>query len=345
VSYNVYTMKNENGNQIILYTSEDGKIKLRVSVSPQENTVWLNQKQMAELFGTTKQNIGQHISNVLEQGELEENSVVKNFFTTAADGKDYDTMHYNLDMIISVGYRVNSLRGVQFRKWATNVLGEYMRKGFAMNDELLKEAGGGSYFKELIRRIRDIRSSEKVFYRQVLDIYATSVDYDPKAPETQEFFKIVQNKMFFAVNQMTAPEIIMGRANAELPFMGLTAFRGKQPKKSEVSTAKNYLTEEEIVKLNRIVSMYLDYAEDQAEQERAMTMKAWIAKLDSFLKFNKKEILSNAGAVSHETAVVHAERQYDIYKEKASGELSQVEIDFLESIKATYKLLEKKDKK
>jgi hypothetical protein len=338
-------MKSGNDKQILLYTTADGKINLRVAVSPKENTAWLTQAQMVELFNSSKSNISEHISHILADGELDEISVVRDYRTTATDGKDYNTKFYNLDMIISVGYRVNSLRGVQFRKWATGILNEYIRKGFAMNDELLKEAGGGNYFKELIQRIRDIRSSEKVFYRQILDIYATSIDYDPKASETQEFFKIVQNKMFFAVNKMTAPEIIVERANAKLPFMGLTAFRGTRPQKSEIVTAKNYLTEDEITKLNRITSMYLDYAEDQAEQEHAMKMKDWTKKLDGFLQFNKKEILQNAGSTNHETAIDHAEKQYDIYKVKSMGELTQVEKDFLENIKTTYKLLEKKDKK
>ena len=322
-----------------MYTTADGKITLRVSVEPSQNTVWLNQKQMADLFQTTKQNIGQHISNIIKQGELDEISVVKNFFITADDGKKYDTVHYNLDMIISVGYRVNSLRGVQFRKWATAILNEYIRKGFAINDDLLKEAGGGNYFKELIFRIRDIRSSEKVFYRQVLDIYATAIDYDPKADTTQDFFKLVQNKMFYAINGNTAPEIIFKRANAELPFMGLTAFRGQKPIKSETNIAKNYLSEKEITQLNRIVSMYLDYAEEMAEQEKTMTMKDWVTKLDSFLRFNNKDILLNAGKISRELADEHAKREYDKYKENTHDELTQVEQDFLDDIKRTYKLL------
>jgi len=340
-------MKNKhNDNQLLMYTTADGKTALRVAVSPTENTVWLTQKQMAELFQTTRENVTMHIGNVFDEGELEPEATSKDFLLVQKEGErdvERSVVHYNLDMIISVGYRVKSLRGTQFRIWATKVLNEYIRKGFAMNDELLKEAGGGNYFKELIGRIRDIRSSEKVFYRQVLDIYATSIDYDPKAETTKDFFKLVQNKMFYAINGHTAPEIIMYRANAELPFMGLTAFRGNQPQKSEVNLAKNYLSEHEIKKLNRIVSMYLDYAEEQAENGIPMKMADWVGKLDGFLKFNNKEILCDGGKVSREAADKHAELEYSKYKEKSQDALTQVEQDFLEDIKATYRLLENKN--
>ena len=339
-------MKNQqNDNQIIMYTTADGKTNLRVSISPEENTCWLSQKQLAELFQTTQQNVSLHINNIFDEGELDRNSVHKFFLYTADDGKNYNTSHYNLDMIIALGYRIKSTRGTQFRIWATRVLNEYIRKGFAMNDELLKEAGGGSYFKELLERIRDIRSSEKVFYRQVLDIYATAVDYDAGSETSRDFFKLVQNKMHYAVHGKTAAELIVDRANAELPFMGLTAFRGERPQKNEITIAKNYLNEKEIKQLNRIVSMYLDFAEEQAEQKITMTMKDWAKKLDAFLKFNNKEILLNAGKISHEIAVEHAEKEFDKYKTKTCDELTQVEKDFLDEIRRTYKLLENKKKK
>jgi len=340
--------KDKNDNQFLMYTTADGKTKLRVNVSPKENTVWLSQMQMAELFQTTKQNVSLHINNVLDEGELIKNSTVKEYLTVQREGNrdvERNIEYYNLDMIISVGYRIKSLRGTQFRIWATNVLNEYIRKGFAMNDELLKEAGGGSYFKELLQRIRDIRSSEKVFYRQILDIYATSVDYDPKSETTIEFFKVVQNKMHFAVHGKTAAELIVARANAELPFMGLTAFKGDFPVKSEITTAKNYLSEKEIKHLNLLVSMYLDYAENQANKEVTMTMNDWVLRLNEFLNFNKESILSNAGSISHETAVEHAENEYEKYKVKSYNELTQVEKDFLEIIHETYKLLENKKPK
>lgn len=337
--------KNSDSNQIFMYTTADGKTKLRVSVSPAENTCWLTRAQMVELFQSSESNIREHIKHIFEEGELVEDSVSRNFRAPAADGKDYMTKHYNLDVIISVGYRVKSLRGTQFRKWATNVLNEYIRKGFAMNDDLLKEAGGGDYFKELLQRIRDIRASEKVFYRQILDIYATSIDYDAGSETTIQFFKIVQNKMHFAVHGNTAAELIVERANSESPFMGLTAFKGDKPVKSEVILAKNYLNEQEIKQLNLITTMYLDYAELQANRGHLMKMKDWVEKLDAFLKNNELDILKNAGMISHELAVEHAELEYHKYAEKSQGILTQVEKDFLENIRATYKLLENKKKK
>ena len=324
-----------------MYTTQDGETKIRANFDVEQNTVWLSQAQMAELFMRDQSTISKHINNTYKDGELDKKSTMQKMHIA---NSDKPVEFFNLDVIISVGYRVKSLRGSQFRIWATKILHEYIKKGFAMNDELLKEAGGGNYFKELIQRIRDIRSSEKVFYRQILDIYATSIDYDPKAEVTKEFFKIVQNKMFYAVNKMTAPEIIVGRANAELPFMGLTAFRGNFPMKSEVNIAKNYLSEQEIKSLNRIVSMYLDYAEEMAEQEKAMTMQDWVKKLDKFLQFNNKEILLNAGSISREIADEHAFNEYDKYREKTHDELTQVERDFLQNIKETYKLLENKKK-
>lgn len=337
--------KFKSNNEFLMYATADGKIKIHVNIDLKQDTVWLTQMQMAELFDTTKQNISNHIHNIFNENELEEISVVKEFLTAANDGKNYSTKHYNLDVIISVGYRVKSIRGTQFRIWANSILKEYIIKGFTMNDELLKEAGGGSYFKELLERLRDIRSSEKVFYRQILDIYATSIDYNPKAEMTIEFFKIVQNKMHYAIHGNTAPELIMQRANADLPFMGLTAFFGSKPRKDEIILAKNYLKEDEIIELNRIVSMYLDYAEDQANRHQVMYMKDWLERLDSFLTFNEREILANAGKISHDLAAEHAVKEYEKYQEKSKDELTQVEKDFLDTIHQTYKLLEGKKKK
>jgi hypothetical protein len=288
----------KSSSELLLYQSEDGRIKIQVRL--ENETVWLTQADMVELFQTTKQNISLHIKNIFEEGELEENSVVKEYLTTAADGKNYRTKHYNLDVIISVGYRVKSLRGTQFRIWATERLREYLIKGFSMNDDLLKQGGG--YFEELLDRIRDIRSSEKVFYRKVLEIYATSLDYDPRASITQQFFQTVQNKLHWAAHGHTAAEIIFQRANSELPFMGLTAFKGKKPTKQEISVAKNYLAEEELAVLNRLVSAYLDIAEINAMQQRPMYMKDWIEVLDGFIKMSRQDVLTHAGKITAEIA-------------------------------------------
>ena len=327
-------------NQIIMYQTEDGLTKIDVTL--ENETVWLNQLQMAELFQTTKQNISYHINNIFKEGELNSESVVKDFLTTAADGKPYNTHFYNLDVIISVGYRVKSLRGTQFRIWANRILKEYLIKGFAMNDELLKSSGGGDYFKELLERIRDIRSSERVFYRQILDIYATSIDYDKNAETSILFFKTVQNKMHFAVSGHTAPEIVYLRADSTKPFMGLTNFKGNRPQKSEILTAKNYLSEQELKELNAITSAYLDFAELQALRRKTMTMREWIEKLDDFLNMSDSEILQNAGTISHEMALEKAQSEYQKYKKQNQNELSQVEKDFLDSVKKTQKMLESK---
>ena len=327
-------------SQIIMYQTEDGMTKIEVTL--ENETVWLNQLQMAELFQTTKQNISYHINNIFKEGELDANSVVKDFLTTASDGKPYNTHFYNLDVIISVGYRVKSLRGTQFRIWANRVLKEYLIKGFAMNDDLLKASGGGDYFKELLERIRDIRSSERVFYRQILDIYATSIDYDKNAETSILFFKTVQNKMHFAVSGHTAPEIVYLRANSTKPFMGMTNFKGKRPQKSEIATAKNYLSEQELKELNAITSAYLDFAELQALRRKTMTMQDWISKLDDFLHMSDSEILKNAGTISHEMALEKAQGEYKKYKKQNQDDLSQVERDFLDSVKKTQKLLESK---
>ena len=327
-------------NEIIIYQTQDGQTKIDVRI--ENETVWLTQNQMVELFQSSKANISEHISHIFEEGELNENSVVRKFRTTAQDGKNYEVKHYNLDVIISVGYRVKSLRGTQFRIWATQILKEYMRKGFALNDDLLKQSGGGGYWKELLERIRDIRSSEKVFYRQILDIYATSTDYNPNADETKLFFKVVQNKMHFAAHGHTAAEIVYLRADSTKDNMGLTAFKGNHPKKDEVTVAKNYLDEKELNILNRITSAYLEFAELQAIRQIPMTMKDWIAKLDDFIKMTGSELLDNPGKISKLEAENKALAEYAKYKETIKDELSEVEKHFLESVKRTQKQLEKK---
>lgn len=320
-------------NQIIIYQTEDGLTKIDVAL--ENETVWLSQEQMAELFQRDRTVITKHIGNIFKEGELDEKSNVQ--FLHIANS-DKPVKLYSLDVIISVGYRVRSLRGTQFRIWANSVLKEYLIKGFAMNDELLKSSGGGNYFKELLERIRDIRSSEKVFYRQILDIYATSIDYNKDAETSVLFFKTVQNKMHFAVTKHTAPELIYLRADSEKPFMGLTNFKGESPKKSEISYAKNYLTEQELKELNAITSAYLDFAELQALRKKPMTMNDWVNKLDDFLHMSDSEVLSNAGTISHEMAIEKAKEEYVKYKEKNIDELSQVEKDFLESAKKVQQL-------
>ena len=325
-----------NGN-IILYQTEDGKSRIEVTLC--NDTVWLTTDQMAELFQRNKSTISRHIKNVFEDGELNPDSVVAFFATTAADNKKYQVAYYNLDMIISVGYRVKSHRGVQFRIWATQVLREYLVKGFAMNDDLLKRAGGGNYFDELLSRIRDIRSSEKVFYRKILEIYALSIDYDPRTEATMQFFKTVQNKMHFSVHGHTAAEIIYERANAEKDFMGLTSWTGALPKRTDAEIAKNYLSSDELDTLNRIVSLYLDFAELQAKSHKPMYMKDWIQKLDDFLKLSGKELLSHAGKISAELAKQKADTEYDKFKERTTYSLSPVEIHFLENFEKEQKKL------
>ena len=331
-------------NEIIIYQTQDGQTKIDVRI--ENETVWLTQNQMAELFQTTKQNISLHIKNIFEEGELTEDSTVKDYLTVQNEGSrkvSRNVTHYNLDVIISVGYRVKSLRGTQFRIWATQVLKEYMKKGFALNDDLLKQAGGGGYWQELLERIRDIRSSEKVFYRQILDIYATSTDYNPNAEETKLFFKVVQNKMHFAAHGNTAAEVIYLRADSTKDNMGLTVFKGKHPKKDEVTVAKNYLDEKELNILNRITSAYLEFAELQAIRHIPMTMKDWIAKLDDFIKMTGSELLENPGKISKLEAENKALAEYAKYKETIKDELSEVEKHFLESVKQTQKQLEKKN--
>lgn len=323
--------------QFLLYQTPDGDSQIEVKL--QNDTVWLSLDQMAELFQRNKSTISRHVKNVLEDGELEEKSVVAFFATTATDSKTYSVAYYNLDMIISVGYRVHSYRGVQFRIWATKVLKEYIVKGFAMNDDLLKRAGGGNYFDELLARIRDIRSSEKVFYRKVLEIYALSIDYDPRVEMTQKFFKTVQNKMHYSVHGHTAAEIIYERADAQKDFMGLTTWAGAMPTKPEAEIAKNYLTHEEVKSLNRIVSLYLDFAEMQAEEHRPMYMKDWINILDDFLRISRKDILTHASKVSAKLAKEKADNEYDKFKERTQNNLSAVEIHFLENFEREQKRL------
>lgn len=332
--------------QFLLYQTPDGNSQIEVKL--QNDTVWLSLDQMAELFQRNKSTISRHIKNVLEDGELEEEATIANFATVQNEGTrkvERVIAFYNLDMIISVGYRVHSYRGVQFRIWATKVLKEYIVKGFAMNDDLLKRAGGGNYFDELLARIRDIRSSEKVFYRKVLEIYALSIDYDPRVEMTQKFFKTVQNKIHYSVHGHTAAEIIYERADAEKDFMGLTTWSGAMPTKPEAEIAKNYLTHEEVKSLNRIVSLYLDFAEMQAEEHRPMYMKDWVNILDDFLRISRKDILSHAGKISAKLAKEKADQQYDIFKERTKNNLSPVEIHFLENFEREQKRLMGGDKK
>ena len=323
-------------SNIIIYTTEDGLAKIETTFDG--DTVWLSIDQMAELFQRDRSVIGKHIRNIFKEGELQKESVWAKFAYTAADGKIYQVDYYNLDVIISVGYRVKSKRGTQFRIWATNILKEYMRKGFAMDDERLKNLGGGGYFKELLERIRDIRASEKVFYRQVLEIYATSIDYNPKAEISIQFFKKVQNKIHYAIHGQTAAEVIYNRADAEKEFMGLTSFAGKQPTLKEAVVAKNYLDEKELRAMGQLLSGYLDFAERQAEREQAMTMQNWAEHLDRILTMSGEQLLIGNGSVSHKQAVDKATGEYRKYKAKT---LSEVEKDYLDSIK----ILEQKTEK
>ena len=332
-------MEQPDKGQIILYQTQDGESKIEVTLA--NETVWLSADQMAELFQRNKSTISRHIKNVFEEGELQQNSVVAFFATTASDGKKYEVAFYNLDMIISIGYRVKSYRGVQFRIWATQTLKEYLIKGFALNDELLKNAGGGNYFDELLSRIRDIRSSEKIFYRKVLEIYALSIDYDPRTEVTKQFFATVQNKTHYSVHGHTAAEVIYNRADAEKDFMGLTTWTGMLPKKTDAEYAKNYLTEEELDILNRIVNLFLDFAELQAKSHTPMYMKDWIQKLDDFLKLSGKELLNQAGTISAEVAKLKANAEYDKFKARSLERLSPVEIHFIENFEKERKRLKK----
>lgn len=332
--------------ELIIYTTDDGHVSLQLRV--EEGTVWLSQMELAELFQTSKQNISLHIKNVIDEGELAEDSVVKDYLTTAADGKQYRVKYYNLDMILAVGYRVRSPRGTQFRQWATGTLREYLVKGFAMDDRRLKEPGGWDYFDELLERIRDIRASEKRFYQKVRDIYATSVDYAPRSDAAHLFFKKVQNKMLWAVTGHTAAELISRRADATLPNMGLTAWQGSRVRKQDVTISKNYLNREEIDELNRVVTMYLDYAEDQARRRKAMTMAQWEEKLDAFLSFNERDILSHAGSVSAKVAEALALQRYEEFNarrnETECRDADREDLKVLESLVKTAKTAKGKGK-
>lgn len=308
---------------------------INVEVLFEDETVWLTQEQMSVLFEKAKSTINEHIKHVFEEGELDKSVVVRNFRITtkhgAIEGKTQtrEVLYYNLDVIISVGYRVKSLRGTQFRQWATKRLNEYIRKGFTMDDDRLKQLGGGDYWHELIARIRDIRASEKVFYRQVLDIYATSIDYNPRSETSIEFFKKVQNKMHFAVHGQTAAEVIYNRADAEKEFMGLYTFEGNRPHLKDVVIAKNYLDEKELRVMGQLVSGYLDFAERQAERHQSMTMKDWSEHLDRILTMSGEQLLEGNGSISHEKAIEKAKDEYKKYQQKT---LSSVEKAFLDSI-------------
>lgn len=327
-----YPSEKKSHSEILIYTTDDGMAK--ISTSFDGDTVWLSLDQMAELFQRNKSTISRHIHNIFSEGELMRDAVVAKFATTASDGKTYQVEYYNLDVIISVGYRVKSKRGTQFRIWATNILKEYLKKGFALDDERLKDLGGGNYFKELLERIRDIRASEKVFYRQVLEVYATSIDYDPTAEISVEFFKRVQNKIHYAIHGHTAAEVIYTRADAEKEFMGLTAFSGKQPTLKEAVVAKNYLDEKELRSMGQLVSGYLDFAERQAQREQAMTMQDWAEHLDRILTMSGEQLLKGAGTISHQQALHKATDEYRKYKART---LSAVEQDYFNSIKSLEK--------
>lgn len=319
-----------NNSNIIMYTTEDGLTKIETTF--EDDTVWLSLDQMAELFQRDKSTISRHIKKIFEERELQRNSVVANFATTAADGKIYNVDYYNLDVIISVGYRVKSHRGTQFRIWAMGILKEYMKKGFALDDERLKRLGGGNYFDELLARIRDIRSSEKVFWRKVLEIYATSIDYDPHAEASVQFFKQVQNKMHWAAHKHTAAEVIYQRADAEKENMGLTSWSGDTIHRSDVEVAKNYLSEAELDALNKIVTAYLDIAEVHALNQEPMYMKDWLETIDDYLKMTRRDILTTSGHVSHKQDIEKAHAEYDKYKNRLEDSLSPVERDFIKNI-------------
>ena len=329
----------ESGGEFLLYQTEDGRS--RIEVRMQGETVWLTQDQMAQLFGKAKSTINEHIKNIFKEGEVVEGQVMRKFGNSEFSTKP--TNYYNLDVIISVGYRVKSLRGTQFRIWATQRLREYIIKGFALDDARLKEAGGGNYFDELLARIRDIRSSEKVFWRKVLDIYALSIDYDPNTDYSREFFAVVQNKMHWAAHGHTAAEIIDQRADATKSNMGLTTWSGEKPRKADVEVAKNYLSEKELDVLNRIVTMYLEFAELQALNRKPMHMRDWISKLDDFLKLSDREILTHAGTISHEQALDKAREDYEKFHLEHLNDPSPVEGHFLEAVNELKQLAKSRD--
>ena len=340
-------MNNEDKGQIVLFQTEDGQTKLEVQL--QDETVWLTIDQMAELFQRNRSTISRHIKRIYDDGELSKETTCAKFACVVNRGirgmVGDELDFYNLDMIISVGYRVHSHRGVQFRMWATAVLKEYLKKGFVLNDDLLKRAGGVNYFDELLERIRDIRSSEKIFYRKVLAIYATSIDYDPRVETTQLFFKTVQNKMHFSAHGHTAAEVIYERADAEKDFMGLTSWTGPLPRRTDAEIAKNYLSADEVDTLNRIVNLYLEFAELQAKAHIPMYMKDWVQKLDDFLRLSNRELLTHAGKISAEIAKQKADAEYDKCRERTKYELSPVEIHFIDQFEAEQKRLKDNGKK
>ena len=312
-------------NNILIYKSNDGTINVDVNLVNED--MWLSQDMMAKLYGTTKNNISMHLKNIFLEGELDKNSVVKKILTTASDNKNYSVYHYNLDAVIAVGYRINSKKATEFRIWATKTLKEYMIKGFVLNDEKLKNNEESVYFEELLARIRDIRSSEKVFWRKVLDIYATSIDYDPKSELSVKFFNTVQNKMHYAAHGQTAAEVIFYRANSNKENLGLTNFNGDYPTRKETEIAKNYLTVDELNILNRMVSAYLDIAEINALDRHPMTMQDWLNELDMFLKMTKRDILKSSGVISHKEALKKAHAEYDKYMQ---NHLTRAEKDYLD---------------
>ena len=332
--------KAENLGDIIIYQTDDGETQIDVKF--EDETVWLTQAQLCELYQTSKANVSEHIKNIFTEGELDEDSVVRKFRTTASDGKSYMTAYYNLDMIISLGYRIKSRIATHFRRWATERLKEYMIKGFALDDKRLKELGGGDYWKELLDRIRDIRSSEKVMYRQVLDLYATSVDYDPKSSESIAFFKMVQNKLHYAAHGHTAAEVIYERADADAPFMGLTTFSGEMPTAQDITVAKNYLTESELKILNNLVAGYFDFAEVQAMKHNPMYMADYVEHLDRILSSTGEKVLEGSGTVSHAKAIEKAKAEYKKYQAKT---LSPVEKAYLQTIKGLEKQAKSKGNK
>ena len=322
--------------EVVIYTTDEGNTKIDVQFI--DDTVWLSQAQLCKLYQTSKSNISEHIKHIFEEDELSEESVVRNFRTTSSDGKNYNILHYNLDMIISLGYRIKSKIATNFRKWATDRLKEYIIKGFTMDDERLKKMGGGAYWKELLERIRDIRSSEKVVYRQVLDLYATSVDYNPKSTESIVFFKMVQNKFHYAVHGQTAAEIIYKRADSTKEFMGLTTFSGAFPTKKDISIAKNYLTEDELKILNRLVSGYFEIAEMQAIKHKPMYMSDYVEILDNILKSTGEDVLKDTGKISQKKAMEKALFEYKKYQVE---NLSPVEKDYLAELKNIEKMAKK----
>ena len=333
-------------NEIIIYNTDDGKSEIELHL--ENNTVWLNQTELAELFQTSKQNISKHIKAIFDDGELEKKVVVNYKLITTQHGaivgktQTKEVAYYSLDMILAIGYRVRSPRGIQFRNYASTVLKEYLIKGFAMNDERLKEFGGGTYFKELLERIRDIRSSEKVFYRQVLDLFATSIDYNSKSDEAKKFFATVQNKIHYAIHHNTASELVYNRVGSEKEFMGLTSFKGNLPTKKEAETAKNYLSEKELRGLNQLVSGYLDFAERQAEREVQMTMKDWINHVDNILKATGEDLLEGNGKITRQKMKEKVSEEYKKFQQKT---LSQVEKDYLKEIKEIEKRAKEKEKR